>query len=65
MTKYKLKTGNVGKVVTDCYKRIENGTVVGYRTIENVVVKTYNKIESKFVERFLEEPSKDVNGENC
>lgn len=64
MTKYKFKTGNVGKAVIGFYKRIEDGTVVGYHTIENIVVKAYNKIESKFVEKFLEKPSKDVNGED-
>lgn len=66
MTKYKLKSGKMGKQfvegfnamtdgVKDGYKNIEESVVSGYQTIENGVVRTYKCIERKFVDRFLEE----------
>jgi hypothetical protein len=66
MTKYKLKSGKMGKQLVegfnavaegakDGYKNIEESVVSGYQTIENGVVRTYKSIEKKFVDRFLEE----------
>ena len=55
MAKYKLKRGEVERVVVSAYKNIENGVVDGYQAIEDAVVSTYEKIEGKFVEKFLEE----------
>lgn len=57
--KYKLKTGKVGGIVVNAYKKIENGVVGGYQAIEDAVVGTYKKIEGKFVEKFLEEVPED------
>ena len=55
MTNYKLKTGQVEKMVVDTYQKIENGVVGGYQAVEDAVVGTYKKIEDKFVEKFLDE----------
>lgn len=63
MAKYKLKRGEVERVVVSAYKNIENGVVDGYQAIEDAVVETYKKIEGGFVERFLEDTSEDTNGE--
>ena len=63
MTKYKLKSGKVEKVVVDTYKKIENGVVDGYQAIEDAVVGTYKKIEGKFVEQFLEETNEATKSE--
>jgi hypothetical protein len=63
MTKYKLKSGKVEKVVVDTYKKIENGATDGYQAIEDAVVGTYKKIEGKFVERFLKETNEATKSE--
>lgn len=54
MNDYKLKTGKLGEMVVDTYKRIEQTAVGGYRRIENAVVGAYQKIEDAFVGKFLE-----------
>ena len=55
MAKSKIVKVNeeIAEVVTDGYKKIENGVVGGYKKVEEGVVGGFTKISDKFVEEFL------------
>ncbi|MBQ4092904.1 MAG: hypothetical protein IJC82_06310 [Firmicutes bacterium] len=53
-------TDQIAKVVTDGYKKIEEGVVGGYKKIEEGVVGGYTKIEDKFVDAYLTKDGETV-----
>lgn len=62
MAKSKIVKANerIAEVVTDGYKKIENGVVSGYKKLEQGVVDGYTKLEDKFVDAYLTKEGETV-----
>ena len=62
MAESKLKKANdkIAEVVTDGYKKIENGVVTGYKKMEDGIVEGFSKVVDKCVEVLFAQDGESV-----